>query len=356
MEDHDISTSSITMDEHSSPRRRRQSRRIETGDASFMDQRIEKDPIVILNEVLCTSSRFHGLLMDMESTRIRINSDASRSALDAEARGLKDGVVDSSIDVRLQGFLDVLHDSAKLREEQCRELTVLIRDAAAVNWEGIDILNILDGFTDGSGHVYGAIAGTIKAEDTGWTGEVITQDQRAQLESPNNEIHTCDLLDVDHSLEDAGPHASPSTRTRAHSLHSTSGDVAAPSIAQAALPGQTADLVKLSVDLVISLSSLSDTIHSTSSLATATSRQLRGIRAGVDSWREREAQEDAAKIAIDDWERKKLKAGLGGGEGTKGLLDEEVKRFKETLVHSEERVRALTEQIEHLPRWTEVFS
>lgn len=87
-------------------------------------------------------------------------------------------------------------------------------------------------------------------------------------------------------------------------------------------------------DLLATLTNLSDTIHSTTSFSNSSSRNLRGIRAGIDSWKDRDAQEEQARRGVEEFERKRLEAGLKGdqdGHSVKSILEREVKGFEGVL-------------------------
>jgi hypothetical protein len=79
--------------------------------------------------------------------------------------------------------------------------------------------------------------------------------------------------------------------------------------------------------------SLSDSLHSTTSFSTSSSRNLRAIRAGVDSWKDRDQQEEIARRGVEEFERKKLEAGLKGQaeETTRMKLDREMQGFESML-------------------------
>jgi MoxR-like ATPase len=55
------------------------------------------------------------------------------------------------------------------------------------------------------------------------------------------------------------------------------------------------------------------------------------------TWEEREAMEERAKIAIEQWERSQVQRGLRGEKGTREVLDEVLMGFSRTLDDCEKR-------------------
>ena len=309
---------------------------MEASPTGFLGPKIDKDPVVILQCVLSTTSQFRSLLSKMDERLLQPAGDTHQPAGD--------------ISERLQRLLEHVQESDRIREDQCREVMALVRDGAAVNWEGIDVIEVLESCSSSSRPTGLGIGVGATDEDIGWTGEnrnhEAIEDGWVDVEdppaSPQEEAFGGPDLDPDRMLDNLP--ASDRRKNSAESSQSTP-----------ALPRLTAELVRVSSDVINSLSYLADTVHSTSSLATATSRQLRGIKAGIDSWRDREAQEDAARVGVDAWERTRLTAGLGG-VSTRDALDKELEGFKRALEDAGTGVEALRQKYGLNQRWTEVLA
>lgn len=70
--------------------------------------------------------------------------------------------------------------------------------------------------------------------------------------------------------------------------------------------------------LLTTLSVLSESLHHQTSFHTSTTRQIRGLRATISSWREREELEESARRGIEAWEKAVVERGLRG-EGGVGI-------------------------------------
>ncbi|ORX39458.1 hypothetical protein BD324DRAFT_649531 [Kockovaella imperatae] len=316
--------------------------------SAFQPHKIEKDPIVILRSVLASTSAFRSSLASIDVPV----SNSSRSVPSADRPFV---LLSSDVEGRLMRLLEQILESDRRREDQCRELTILLRDSASVNWEGIDIWEIVgeDVINGPSDDDEVATAGFSRGvQRLGWTGDrrsppqdVLENSWIAVRETwrppnpsglPNESSHE---LDPDQLMEVSdGPHQ---TVTNGSPLNEFSGTDRQPPSNTPALPRETAQLIRTSEDLSRTLASLTETAHSTSSLTTATARRIRGIRAGVESWREREAQEDAARVGVNDWERTRLNAGLGAVATTKDILDRELEGFRKALDHAGKRMETI---------------
>lgn len=77
-------------------------------------------------------------------------------------------------------------------------------------------------------------------------------------------------------------------------------------------------------------------------MAIATNRQFRGIRAGIENWKEREKEEEKAWITVGIWERERVVQGLKGVQvGVEGKLKDEMRDFEVVLDDWGRRLKGL---------------
>lgn len=90
--------------------------------------------------------------------------------------------------------------------------------------------------------------------------------------------------------------------------------------------------------LVAELSQLSESVHLHQSFQTSTTRQIKGLKSTLLTWKEREEMEERAKVAIEQWERSQVERGLRGEKGTREVLDDLMIGFHRTLEDCEKRI------------------
>jgi hypothetical protein len=100
-------------------------------------------------------------------------------------------------------------------------------------------------------------------------------------------------------------------------------------------------IVSVNKSLVAELSQLSESVHLQQSFQTSTTRQIRGLKSTLLTWKEREEMEERAKVAIEQWERSQVERGLRGEKGTREVLDDLMMGFHRTLEDCERRMGAV---------------
>lgn len=88
-------------------------------------------------------------------------------------------------------------------------------------------------------------------------------------------------------------------------------------------------------------SALSETAEHHQAFLSATTRQIRGLKATVASFRERDEAEEHARRVIGDWERSQVERGLRGERSTKEVLDELVRGFQRVVRDCDLRMREI---------------
>lgn len=101
------------------------------------------------------------------------------------------------------------------------------------------------------------------------------------------------------------------------------------------------EIITENKNLVSDLSQLSESVHLQQSFQTSTSRQIKGLKSTLLTWKEREEMEERAKVAIEQWERGQVERGLRGDKGTREVLDELMMGFHRTLEDCERRMGAV---------------
>ncbi|WVQ83647.1 hypothetical protein IAT38_005789 [Cryptococcus sp. DSM 104549] len=302
----------------------------------------EQDPLVVLSETLAVTGKFLTSLRHLDEA----SSEGGRSPV--SKRGVGAAVprgatevkvkVEGPVDVLLQVHLTKLQESERVREEQLRELGVIGREMTTVRWgEGLDTEAPSGGLE-------------VLAEDEdewkgGWTGDAKRGiDEVEAAEEGKSEAAVEVALDVDRQLEDdehidpldamleeSDPFSVPASHSpRSHPIDQDHSPTH--STRPQALPSHIDSLLSVSFSLHTSLRRLSDTLHTSSSMSAWLARQVRGIRAAAEGFREREDQEEEARKAVEEWEGRKVREGLaGGGGGVKEGLRRECEEFEGKL-------------------------
>lgn len=291
--------------------------------SGFMGHRAEKDLLGELEEMYESNQPFLDLLTHIDE----------RGLLKTPTQTIRR--THESIEVKLQRHLERLHEEDKKREEQCRELALLARDLVGFRWDGEIELEIATGKGLGLGMIDEVEDDPEEEEDVGWNGDPrgvgVIPHFVAMVGRTTRENSVG--LDVDDERDRLLGSPSPLSPTRSFSLlPGSSTDGSASKLAP--LPKTLRLLTSTTPDLIATLAGLSDILHSTTSFSTSSSRNLRGIRAGIDSWKDRDTQEELARKGVEEFERKRLEVGLKGyesGESVKVRMDREVKGFESVL-------------------------
>jgi len=280
----------------------------------YGEPEIEKDYRVVIEESAVVISRFLSRLrqLDEESTV----DDPVRESFTAETRVRGDLIGGSKdIEKKIQDYLEKVEGCIKVREGQVEALNVLVR-------------------------ANGLRALTAEANPETSFGEYEGFEPLGKGDITDEE--------VDDVADDGGPEdgtderriTSPTAWLGVDSENSLA-DLASPRLH---LPQQKSKQSKLPVlnslrlletdtqNAINTLSSLSETIHQSSSLNISINRTLRGIRAGIENWKQRDKEEEEARIGIERWERKglgdALNNGTDGRKGVKERLEEEIRGFE----------------------------
>lgn len=174
-----------------------------------------------------------------------------------------------------------------------------------------------------------------RVEAIGWTGEPMAQ-STVPHQDRGTRADTPGLDDRDRLLAPSSPLPTSiplSPLERSPSKAEEGG----------ALPRTSHRLVTSTPDLVATLQHLAETAHSSGSMTTSSMRHLRGIRAGVDSWRERETLEEDARRGVEAYERGRLEEGLRGEarERAAAKLQRECLEFERVLDGLKRRMEQL---------------
>ena len=220
------------------------------------------------------------------------------------------------LEASFQSHLQRLIESDRVREEQCRQLDSLAWDMGSLIWNGVELdLGLDRGLCFG---IFGLVD-EIEAERAfwgiGWAG----------LSEPN-------AMDLNQQLD-------PDTSLASFkSKMSTTATLASSPLAP--LRQATFDITTTTHALITSLSALTEPLECTSSFSSASTRQLRGIRAGVDSWQERDAQDARSRRQVEEWESRRVQLGLRG-LALKDVLSREVREFEGVLDDWRRKMRTL---------------
>ncbi|KAK8853430.1 hypothetical protein IAR55_004136 [Kwoniella newhampshirensis] len=278
----------------------------------------DQDPLITLAETLATISRF------LTSLR-RINHHPKGFT----ASPIPNIGNEKKLEMKLQMHLEKVVDSARVRGEQIGDLGVIRRELETADWGEADNDEVLQTVEEEEEKEEDQ---TGDSREIGWTGELTAvqsdhgDEDRAETGSVETDhIDAEDGEKADGLLEQAISHSSSDDG------HLLSPPKSTPGTQVPLLPRQTSLLITDTTTLIALLQSLSETLHTSTSLSTSLQRQVRGIRAGVVAWRERENQEMEARRAIEGWEGRKVREGLRGSGGTKEVLKRECKEFEGKL-------------------------
>ncbi|WRT70006.1 uncharacterized protein IL334_006999 [Kwoniella shivajii] len=293
------------------------------------DQLQELNPLIVLSETLALNSRFLSSLKQLDHSS-------------GDSMNYHHGY--GSIEDRLHKHLDRMLDIERRRDESMRELGVMNREAGG---SGIGIGKTTGGFDH---NVILEEDDDDEDEDEedeiskiGWTGE-LDMIATNEFNYPSNGSINIDKDKYDR-VETAYFDSWDGSFTHQHcvlpsypSNNSTSLATLTPSTSTtSATPTGIPLLPRLihlvqsdTTSLLISLQHLSDSLHTSSSLNTSLTRQIRGIRSSVESWRERETIEDEARKKIEEWEESRVRDGLKG-QNMKDKLHIECFEFEKNL-------------------------
>ncbi|WWD19858.1 hypothetical protein CI109_104325 [Kwoniella shandongensis] len=284
--------------------------------------RADQDPLITLSETIATTSRFLTSLKELDNP-----SRATSAQVDGERQ--KEG---QTLELRLQFHLGKMVESERVRDEQLRELGVIAREMGVVRWgEGMDPSN---------SHELQMIGEEDEGEegyDGGWTGE--SQAQAVRTDMPTREEEEGIYTRIEEALEDdedayLDPHEALLDQSFALSHAADKSLVPPISIDDKlpVLPHQTSLHISDTNNFLAILFALSESLHTSSSLSTSLQRQVRGIRASVETWRARDNQEIEARRLIEEYEERKVREGLSGkGNGVGEKLRKECEEFEERL-------------------------
>lgn len=153
-----------------------------------------------------------------------------------------------------------------------------------------------------------------------------------ELGSMIRELDGVDIISSQRSQEDEEGRMLGEMQGKYHSGWVLVGDAGEEYASSTETPLEDFQLLQFdTVALVNSLVTLSDLIHQTSSLSIACNRNLRGIKAGIEVWKQRDVEEEVARGGIDKWERMKVAQDLGNGQGTDKKLRKEVEGLESAV-------------------------
>lgn len=224
------------------------------------------------------------------------------------------------IETLLIRHLARLEASDKAREAQLVLLKHLNHDMTAVAALGLDPDDTLDPAIN---HLWSVNIDRGDSdeqddhdEETGWTG--LSKHTPISLESQDSSFELVVPLTpaLDSIAEEAEFTTDPFSfpRDRLNSAASQSPLPLAPRL--------TAELARST--LPIDLAHFAESLHTDLSSHTAQSRLLRGIKAAIESFKERESAEEAARQAIDVWGRECVERGLRGERSLGGQMQLDV--------------------------------
>ncbi len=225
----------------------------------------------------------------------------------------------------LQAHLHRLTVSDRIREEQCRELLVVGREIGNTDWEGVELDLIL-------GRGLGLEMFDLEEEENegsfviGWTSIELDTSTATPVSTEISQGH------LDTSIGTVDPLSSFDLDTSDPDLLILTPWKELPRLRHA-----TSSVMLATHTLFTSLRALTESLESISSASITTSRQLRGIRVGIDSWREREAYEEVCRVQVEEWETKRVRGGLRG-LGVSEVLKREVREFEAVVNRLESRM------------------
>ena len=310
-----------------------------------------KDPMVELEEISNLNRRFIQSLVNLDGNQSSVPLRASLNRSTSHtSQNMKE-----PIEARMQRHLERLHEEDKMREEQCRHLAVLSRELAGVRWDhGMEIdLELASGKGLGLGMIAKSFEDSV--EDIGWCGDPGPVSGSRAMDLERRQSENLSETGVDLSYSDSVPKLEIETPEKGDYL-----DVPSPSYPitplsptdspithHQPLPRAADEIIKTSQDLIRSLQGLKDGLHTHQSLYTSTSRQIKGLKSSIDSWREREDLEGEARRCIEQYELSKLSQGISGvGEpGAREVMNEICVGFSEFLDLSWRRMKEVNEEV-----------
>lgn len=213
-----------------------------------------------------------------------------------------DGTATREKEGALENYLEAMEKTSKASEVQAKELSTIRKDFASAPPTPELITGLLD------------ILGPIESDPTPL---IIVND-----ESP------LDIISEEPSFEqDETPINPDESFITAHDPESS------------VVTDTMNEIILENKSLVSDLRQLSESVHLNQSVQTSTTRQIKGLRSTLMTWEEREAMEERAKVAIEQWERSQVQRGLRGEKGTREVLDEVLMGFHRTLEDCDRRMK-----------------
>ena len=311
----------------------------EAKEIGFLGYKSKKNDSACLREIAEEHNHFINLLSHLDSREAGPSRSRSNPL--------------NHIEARLNRHLMLMREAERTREVQCHELEGLLRDMRSVSWP--DEEDRHPSHPKSRKPVgLGISIDLAKEEPLGWTGDPVVASKSSDRppRSPlspisSNSAASRQEKDITHGKSvDDGVHRqkSPFGGTTEHGREASDNGSLLP-----LLPREMALFIQSAADCTQTLASLADDIHASASYSTGISRQLKGIRAGIDSWRERETQEETARSLIEMWERTQLERGLtGDGRRTKEKLDVELDEFRGKLEDWAGQVQKISAAVKHL--------
>jgi hypothetical protein len=206
----------------------------------------------------------------------------------------------------LENYLDVVDKTGRASEEQAKEVSTIRQDFASVP----PTPELIHGLLEILGPIDNPVEDpTVNADDS--TLAIISEESA--------EEHDSNTPNPDESFITAHD---PETET------STITDT-------------MQEIISENKAIVSDLRSLSETVDLNQSIQTSIARQIKGLKNTLMTWEEREAMEERAKEAIEQWERSQVQRGLRGEKGTREVLDDVLKGFRRTLDDCERQMGAV---------------
>jgi hypothetical protein len=256
----------------------------------FMSPRVERDPHVELEDALKLTGRVLEALRQVDTGRT------------------------TPPETILQKHLTNLLEVERTREEQLRELGVLERELGRVNWDE----ELLEGLK------------SLQWDDPGEPSVALQLRPVAEEEEPVKQQQALDAIDeMDADFDPAfADWNTPSSPTR---LRKGTEQGSATRNAPDDIPSTLQSLQQSTTGLLTILHSLSDTLYLSSSMSVSSARQLKGIRAGVADWRQRDEDEINCLDKIEKYQAAEKQRQERGGERPAELAEREMREFKQAL-------------------------
>jgi len=285
------------------------------GIGSFLNPKVEKDPLVSLQESILSTGGFIKQLQAIHKM---------------------DGRGDQGIIGCMERHLERINRSDKVREEQCKELSLISKDI-----EGLRIADLSLMSEGGLGLGVFDIDTTDREGGLGWSSQASgshTMGIPKRLDSIHlNEMYNPlieeqDLVDTN---SNSGIPIEGEIQQRDSKTHHSTLKEELPNP-----PQTTQDLLQITCTLQQSLSSVLEILDQTSSLSLSTARTLKRIKTGIQTWRDKDIAAESAKRSIEIWEEARLERGLRGVWLSDALRDD-VEGFRCVFEGFEKRMDAL---------------